>query len=104
MAAAADYGFTLLSHGPHSPDLAPSDFYFFPKLKSNLYGIVFIINDEVRYIGYVREYQDADLEHIAGASLDQLYWCQTICIPNEFVCEAKKLSIYPRILRVSFMK
>ena len=29
-------GFEILPHPPYSPDMAPSDFYLFPKLKSHL--------------------------------------------------------------------
>jgi transposase len=35
MAAATDSGFEILPDPPHSPDLAPSDFYLFPKLKTD---------------------------------------------------------------------
>jgi len=31
-------GFELLHHPPYSPDLAPSDFYLFPKLKEFMKG------------------------------------------------------------------
>ena len=31
-------GIDILSHPPYSPDLAPCDFYLFPKLKSKLRG------------------------------------------------------------------
>jgi hypothetical protein len=34
MAAATDCGFEILPHPPYSADLAPSDFYLFPKLES----------------------------------------------------------------------
>ena len=33
MAAIHDCGFKLIEHPPYSPDLAPSDFHLFPKLK-----------------------------------------------------------------------
>jgi histone-lysine N-methyltransferase SETMAR len=36
MAAATHFGFEILPHPPFSPDLAPSDFYLFPKLKTKL--------------------------------------------------------------------
>jgi histone-lysine N-methyltransferase SETMAR len=38
MAAAFDCGFEILPHLPYSPDLALSDFYLFPKLKTKLRG------------------------------------------------------------------
>jgi histone-lysine N-methyltransferase SETMAR len=36
MTAATDCSFEILPHPLHSPDLAPSDFYMFPKLKTKL--------------------------------------------------------------------
>ena len=38
MIAATECGFEILPHPSHSPDMAPSDFYLFPKLKSQLRG------------------------------------------------------------------
>ena len=35
MTAATECGFQILPHPPYSPDVAPSDFYLFPKLKSH---------------------------------------------------------------------
>ncbi|KAK3096048.1 hypothetical protein FSP39_022480 [Pinctada imbricata] len=43
MAAIHDCGFDLIEHLPYSPDLAPSDFHLFPKLKAA--GIHFQSND-----------------------------------------------------------
>jgi transposase len=40
--------FEVLSHLPYSPDLAPSDFHFFPHLKRDLKGIHFTSDDEVK--------------------------------------------------------
>ena len=36
MTAATECGLEVLPHPPYSPDMAPSDFYMFPKLKSTL--------------------------------------------------------------------
>ena len=40
--------FEFLSHPPYSPDLAPSDFHFFPHLKRNHKGIHFTLDDEMK--------------------------------------------------------
>jgi len=40
--------FEVLSHPPYSPDLAPSDFHFFPHLKRALKGTHFTSDDEVK--------------------------------------------------------
>lgn len=41
-----EIGFELVDHPPYSPDLAPSDYYLFPKLKKHLKGKRFSTNDE----------------------------------------------------------
>ena len=38
MTAATECRFEILPQPPYSPDMAPSDFYLFPKLKSHLRG------------------------------------------------------------------
>ena len=38
MTAATECGSENLTHSPYSPDMAPSDFYLFPKLQSHLLG------------------------------------------------------------------
>ena len=52
--AAKKYSFRLLPHPPYSPDLAPSDFYLFPKLKEELRGKQYSSDTEV--IEAVEEY------------------------------------------------
>ena len=47
IAAATDCGFRILPHPPYSPDLAPSDFYLFPQLKSELRGKHFQRDEDV---------------------------------------------------------
>jgi histone-lysine N-methyltransferase SETMAR len=42
-----DLHYELLKHLPYSPDLAPPDFYLFPKLKLFLTGQCFSSNQEV---------------------------------------------------------
>jgi hypothetical protein len=37
----ATFGWERLDYAPHSPDLAPSDFHFFPTLKRTLEGCRF---------------------------------------------------------------
>jgi transposase len=38
--------FEVLSYPPYSPDLAPSDFHFFPHLKRDVNGTHFTSDDE----------------------------------------------------------
>ena len=47
MAAIHDYGFKLVEHPPYSPDLAPSDFHLFPKLKTANSGTHFQSDDDI---------------------------------------------------------
>ncbi|KAL0828929.1 hypothetical protein ABMA28_003828 [Loxostege sticticalis] len=47
-AAVKECGFTEIEHPPYSPDLAPSDYYLFTKLKSDLRGKKFNTDDEVK--------------------------------------------------------
>ena len=54
MTAATECGFEFLPHLPYSPDMALSDFYLFPKLKSNRRGTQFGSNEGV--IAAVNEY------------------------------------------------
>ena len=54
MTTATECEFELISHPPYSPDMAPSDFYLFPKLKSHLRGTQYGSNEGV--IETVNEY------------------------------------------------
>ena len=54
MAAATECGFEILPHPPYSPDMAPSDFYLFPKLKFHLRDTQYGSNEDV--IEAVNEY------------------------------------------------
>ena len=54
ISAVTKCGFQILSHPPYSPDMAPSDFYFFPKLKTHLRGTQYGMNEGV--IEAVNEY------------------------------------------------
>ena len=38
MTSATECGFEIPAHPPYSPDMAPSDFYLFLKLKSHIPG------------------------------------------------------------------
>ena len=47
-AAIEKLGWTVLPHPPYSPDLAPSDFHLFGKLKESLRGNHYASIDDVR--------------------------------------------------------
>lgn len=48
LAALHKVGFDILNHPPYSPDLAPSDYYLFPKMKKELRGKKFSTDEEVK--------------------------------------------------------
>ena len=45
MTVATECGFEILPHPPYSPDMTPSDFHLFPKLKSCLRGTQYGSNE-----------------------------------------------------------
>jgi len=56
-----DNNMTVVLHPPHSPDLAPSDFFLFPKLKMKLKGQRFQMLEEIQaqlqaFLNTLREY------------------------------------------------
>jgi histone-lysine N-methyltransferase SETMAR len=42
------WNWEILTHTPHSPDLAPSDFHLFPKLKKHLRRLRFQTDEDVQ--------------------------------------------------------
>jgi transposase len=44
----ANHDITVLENPPYSPDLAPCNFYFFPKIKSVLKGTHFLSAEDVK--------------------------------------------------------
>jgi len=42
-----EFGWDLVKHAPYSPDVAPSDFHLFPKLKQSLGGQHFKTEEDV---------------------------------------------------------
>ena len=82
MAAATECSFEVLPHPSCSPSLAPSDFYLFPRLKTNLRSWNFGSNEGVidAVIEYLGE-QDEDLCFEGISKLEQLWGkCIKICI------------------------
>lgn len=43
-----NFGWNIITHPPYSPDLAPSDYHLFPKLKEHLAGRRFCSDEEVK--------------------------------------------------------
>ena len=47
MSTVHDCGFELIDHPPHSPDLAPLDYFLFPNLKKHLAGKQYESDDDI---------------------------------------------------------
>ena len=83
--AATEYDFKVLPHLLYSPDLAPSDFYLFPNLKTNLRGRNFGSNEGV--IDAVNEFlgnQDEDF-YFQGISKLEQQWRKCIKMKGDYV-------------------
>ena len=85
IAAATDCGFEVLTHPPYSSDMAPSHFYLFPTLKSNLRGTQFGSNEGV--IATVNEYledQEKDF-YLEGISKLEQRWTKCIALKGDYI-------------------
>ena len=78
MTAATECGFEVLPHPSYSSDMAPSDFYLFPKLKSNLRGTQFGSNEGV--IAAVNEYLEDQEKDFYLEGISKLEQRCTKCI------------------------
>jgi hypothetical protein len=77
------FGWERLDHAPHSPDLAPSDFHFFPTLKRTLEVCRFITNEDAE--AAVRT-QDADFYQQGFVKLMKL-WDKCINVGGVYVAK-----------------
>lgn len=85
MAEIHQCGFDLLPHPPYLPDLAPSDFYLFPKLKLHLGGLKFSSTDEVTaavdaYFGGLQE-----TDYKSGITALQHRWTKCVDLRGDYV-------------------
>jgi histone-lysine N-methyltransferase SETMAR len=80
-----DLHYEFLEHPPYSPDLAPSDFYLFPKLKLFLAGQRFSSNQEA--IAAVEEYfADLTKNHYGdGIMALEHRWNKCISLKGDYV-------------------
>ena len=83
--AAHDCGFEVLPHPPYSPDLAPSDFYLFPKLKESITGRRYSSNDEIKAVveGYFNDVPE--FFFLEGLQMLQKRWKKCILIEGDYV-------------------
>jgi histone-lysine N-methyltransferase SETMAR len=80
-----DLHYELLEHPPCSPDLAPSDFYLFPKRKLFLVGQRFSSNQKV--IAAVERYSvDLTKNHYSnGIMALKHHWNKCIILKGDYV-------------------
>ena len=81
MAAIHDCGFKLIEHPPYSPDLAPSDFHLFPKLKTAISSTHFQSDDDV--IHAVDDFLNGQEKDFFKSGIDALKHCWQKCIDTE---------------------
>jgi len=83
--AIRNVGFELLHHPPYSPDLAPTDFYLFPKLKKFTKGRKFAADEDVIYTASGR-LEDQDQEFFYnGIQALQKCWIKCISVGGNYV-------------------
>ncbi|RLU18396.1 hypothetical protein DMN91_008753 [Ooceraea biroi] len=77
--------FQLVPHPPYSPDLAPSDYYFFPNMKKWLAGRKFYSNEEV--IAKTNAYfAELDLSYYSeGINKLEQRWTKCISLKGDYV-------------------
>jgi hypothetical protein len=83
------FGWERLDHAPYSPDLAPSDFHFFPTLKRTLEGSRFTINEDAE--AAVRT-QDADYYQQGFFKLVKR-WDKCIAVGGDYVKNSRSAHI-----------
>jgi len=71
----------VLDHPPYSPDLAPADYFLFPKVKSLLKGRLFVS------ISDIQKAVTSTLNTIANddfyKGIQKLYDCTNLCVQLE---------------------
>ena len=85
MAKINELRYELLPHPPYSPDLAPSDFHLFPRLKKFLGGKRFSSNDELK--ATVNEYFAClnESEFRTGIMALEHRWSKCIDVQGDYV-------------------
>ena len=84
-AAVAKNGFVELPHPPYSPDLAPSDFFLFPKMKAELKGQRFSNDDEVKEAVITYLEQQEESFYLEGIRMLTTRYQKCIAIEGDYV-------------------
>ena len=85
MTAASECGFEILPHSPYSPDMAHSDFYLCPKLKSHLSGTQYGSNEVV--MEAVNEYlgDQENVFYFEGIRTLEQRWAKCIALKGDYI-------------------
>jgi histone-lysine N-methyltransferase SETMAR len=85
MAAATDCGFEILPNPPYSPDLFPSDFYLFSKLKTKLHCRRFGSNEGVME-AVNKFFEDQNIQfYFEGLNKFEHRWAKRIDVEGNFI-------------------
>jgi histone-lysine N-methyltransferase SETMAR len=79
------FNFPVLPHTPYTPDLTPSDFHLFPKLKEHLKGQCFSFHEAVK--SAVRKWFQKQNTNFLKDGFQKLVqrWCKCIEVRGDFV-------------------
>ena len=84
MVALCDCSFELVDHPPYSPDLAPSDYFLFPKMKQHLAGKQYRTGDEV--ISAVDDFFEDQDESFYTKGIHTATPMEEVCGSQERLC------------------
>jgi len=81
LASIQNSGFKLIQHPPYFPDLAPSDYYLFPKLKESIKGCKVADDEKGKWTaGRARPTILLQTNLSFGEMLDQVHFsCMRLC-------------------------
>ena len=85
MTAIESLRFQVIPHPPYSPDLAPCDFFLFPKLKEHLKGTKFNSDEEVK--AEIKRWFNAQPEEFYLNGISKLVnrWQKCIALEGSYV-------------------
>ena len=88
-------GYELIPHPVHSPDLAPSDYFLFPKLKMDIRGRHFRSNEEV--VAAAEEWvRDKDPGFFSsGLTVLEHRWPKCIILEGNYI-ENEEIDLTPK--------
>ena len=80
-----DWDWEILQHPPYSPDLAPADFFLFPKLKENMRGTRFEDSDAINLM-FRQQVRDLDRAGIGGwVDAGVHRWQKCVAVGGDYV-------------------